>query len=106
MNERHFYVYIMANEGKTLYTGVTNNVAARVAQHKSGTGSTFTSRYALTKLVYVEETNNVHDAITREKQLKGWVRYKKVALIEAVNPEWDDLSVAWSGEADPSLRSG
>jgi putative endonuclease len=106
MPKRHFYVYMMSNQARTLYVGVTNDLAGRVQQHKDGTGSKFTSRYALTNLVYFEETSDVRAAIAREKQLKSWLRSRKVALVLSVNPEWDDLSAAWSSGTDPSLRSG
>jgi putative endonuclease len=85
--------------------GVTGDLSGRVAQHKAGQGSGFTSRYRLDRLVYAESTSDVQDALTREKQLKGWRRSRKVELIESVNPRWEDLSVDW-GITDPSLRSG
>ena len=109
---RQYYVYIMANESRTLYTGVTNNLVRRVWEHKQKLVPGFTARYALTTLVYYEETNDVWAAIEREKQIKGWVRAKKVALIRSSNPEWEDLSFDWysyetsQSVADPSLRSG
>ena len=104
---RQSYVYIMANRSKTLYVGVTNNLERRVYEHKHSLVEGFTSRYHLTKLVYYETTGEIEAAIGREKQLKGWLRRKKVALIESVNPEWDDLSETWYTEQrDPSLRSG
>ena len=106
MADRYFYVYIMSNAARTLYIGVTNNLVRRVHEHKQGSGTSFTSRYALTRLVYYEQAENAEAAIAREKQLKGWLRSRKVALVTAVNPEWDDLSVALAGGTDPSLRSG
>ena len=87
-----YYVYIMANRARTLYVGVTNNLARRVQQHKSALIPGFTSKYGLNRLVYFEVTSDVLAAIEREKQIKGWLRAKKVALIESVNPQWDDLS--------------
>jgi len=102
---RDFYVYIMSNRSKTLYVGVTNNLERRVFEHKDG-ASTFTGRYRLAKLVYFELFPSVTDAIAREKQIKGWLRAKKVELIESFNPEWDDISVGWySNSGDSSLRS-
>ena len=87
---RHqYYVYIMANLGKTLYVGVTNNLERRVYEHKSGLIA------GCTKLVYHEETSDVGAAISREKQLKAWRRSKKVALIESVNPLWEDMALRW-----------
>ena len=90
-----YYVYVMANRSKTLYVGVTNNLERRVFEHKHGMMEGFTSRYKLTKLVYHETTQDAESAIKREKQIKGWLRSKKVSLIEEMNPEWDDLSDSW-----------
>jgi putative endonuclease len=89
------YVYIMTNRSRTLYIGMTNDLKRRVFDHKQGTGSEFTSKYKITQLVYYESTNDVHVAIAREKQIKGWLRTKKIALIESKNPEWHDLSEGW-----------
>jgi putative endonuclease len=82
----------MANVTGMLYVGVTNNITRRVLEHKSKMIKGFTSRYNLTQLVYCETTPYVYNALTREKQLKGWVRKKKVELIKSMNPEWKDLS--------------
>ena len=102
-----YYVYIMTNPARTLYTGITNDLQRRVHEHKQKTVEGFTKRYNLTTLAYHEATTDVHSAIRREKQIKGWVRRKKAALIESVNPEWRDLADGWYGtESDPSLRSG
>jgi len=93
---RHqYYVYIMASRGKTLYVGVTNNLERRVYEHKYGLITEFTKKYKVTNLVYHEETSDVGDAISREKQLKAWRRSKKVALIESVNPLWENLPLRW-----------
>ena len=89
---RTYYVYILANRSRTLYTGVTSDLTRRLYQHQSGLISGFTSRYAVHRLVYVETATNPRDAIAREKQIKRWTRAKKVALIEAMNPAWADLS--------------
>ncbi len=91
----HYYVYIMSNKTKVLYIGATNSLEKRVWQHKEGKGSAFTTKYRTKRLVYFEETTDVKSAITREKQLKGWLRKKKVELIEAKNPTWQDLSTDW-----------
>jgi len=86
------YVYIMSNRPSgTLYIGVTSNLAARVAQHRSGTGSDFCRRYGLVRLVYVERHERIDDAIAREKALKAWKRAWKLDLIAQANPNWDDL---------------
>jgi len=94
MTSRTYCVYIMTNKyNTTLYTGVTNNLLRRVQEHKKGTGSKFTHRYNITKLVYFEMTKNVEEAILREKQIKGGSRKKKITLIESINLEWRDLSM-------------
>jgi putative endonuclease len=95
---KHYYVYIMTNHSKTLYTGVTNNLQRRMYEHKHHLVAGFTSTYNITCLVYFEETSDVYAAIAREKQIKGWLRAKKIALIESVNPDWRDLSDGWKGE--------
>ncbi|MGA7733542.1 MAG: GIY-YIG nuclease family protein [Chloroflexia bacterium] len=92
---KEYWVYIMANENRTIYVGMTNNLEKRVYQHKEGSVEGFTSRYKLTKLVYYASTNDVREAIAREKQIKGWTRIKKVTLIEEMNPYWEDLSLSW-----------
>ncbi len=88
----------MANDSGTLYIGVTNNLAQRIYEHKKKLVEGFTKKYNITKLVYYEETDDVTVAIGREKQLKGWLRKKKVALIESMNPYWEDLAKDWYGE--------
>ena len=92
---KHYYVYIMSSRSKTLYTGVTNNLIRRVFEHKQGVGSQFTRKYRIMRLVHFEETQDVQAALTREKQIKGWTRAKKLQLIDADNPEWKDLSADW-----------
>ena len=86
---RAYYVYIMASRSRVLYTGVTNNLARRVGEHKNLVAG-FTSRYRVTRLVYFEEFRYVLDAIAREKEIKGWVRARKIRLIEERNPTWED----------------
>ena len=95
MLTRHYYVYIMTNHSGTLYTGVTNDLHRRVYEHKQELVRGFTQKYTITQLVYFEETPDVKAAIAREKQIKGWVRSKKIALIESANPHWQDLSEGW-----------
>jgi putative endonuclease len=85
----------MTNRSKTLYTGVTNDLMRRVYEYKNKMVEGFTKKYNITKLVYYEETNDIQVAISREKQIKGWLRGKKIALIESVNPKWNDLSEGW-----------
>ena len=90
-----YFVYILASRSRTLYTGVTNDLQRRVYEHKHKLVPGFTARYNITRLVYFEETSDVLSAIEREKAIKGWTRAKKVALIEGVNPTWEDLSADW-----------
>lgn len=78
-----------------LYTGVTNNLERRIFEHKQHLIEGYTKQYQITKLVYYDETTDVNEAIAREKQIKGWLRKKKIALIESINPEWKDLSEEW-----------
>ena len=91
-NSKSYYVYIMSSLSRTLYTGVTNDLERRVNEHKSGAGNGFTKRYKIDRLVYFQETNDIRAAIAAEKQIKGLLRLKKIALIEAENPSWQDLS--------------
>ena len=74
---------------------MTNNLLKRVFEHKNKLLKGFTARYNITKLVYYEITSDVKSAIAREKQVKGWIRKKKIDLIETINPEWKDLSEDW-----------
>ena len=90
-----YYVYIMTNRSKTLYTGVTSNLESRAFEHKHHTHPGFTSRYRVDRLVYFERFGSIHAAIAREKQIKGLLRIKKMALIVSMNPEWRDLSEGW-----------
>ena len=92
---RDYHVYIMANESRMLYVGVTNDLERRVSEHKLKLDAGYTKRYNLTRLVYFEDMPDVRDAIAREKELKGWRRAKKVALIESMNPRWRDLAEEW-----------
>ena len=92
MGVQNYFVYIMTNRSRTLYTGVTNDLPRRVEEHKIGLGGSFTSKYHINRLVYFEETESIDSALQREKTIKGWRRAKKIMLIEAVNPKWEDLS--------------
>ena len=113
-----YYIYILSSHSKRLYVGVTNDLQRRMYEHKYKLVSGFASKYDLTWLVHYEMTNDVTAAISREKQIKGWLRSKKLALVESMNPEWDDLSETWFervtvgqkanvsvGKQDSSLRS-
>jgi putative endonuclease len=92
---RSYYVYMLANKGRMIYTGVTGDLHARVWQHKSGSGSRFTQHYSTDLLVWFDETSDVHEALLKEKQTKNWRRRWKVDLIEEVNRDWLDLSDGW-----------
>jgi putative endonuclease len=93
--EHSYYVYILASKSRVLYIGVTNNLGARIFQHRSGDIGGFTSDYKVHRLVYYEQHAWVQEAIAREKQLKRWRREKKVWLIERENPTWEDLAADW-----------
>jgi putative endonuclease len=95
MRSRTYFVYIMANESRMLYVGVTNDLERRVAEHKQKLIDGYTKRYNLSRLVHFEDTSDIRAAIEREKQLKGWLRKRKLALIEEHNPQWQDLSEGW-----------
>src|SRR5690242_4417892 len=113
---KRYYVYIMSSRTRTLYVGVTNNLERRVYEHKQKSTPGFTSKYNMDRLVYDAETDNVTEAISKEKELKGWLRIKRLALIEEFNPAWEDLSAEWFTDSvdeagfrdegrDSSLRS-
>ncbi|HEY1676586.1 MAG TPA: GIY-YIG nuclease family protein [Candidatus Sulfotelmatobacter sp.] len=85
--ERRYFVCIMSNPSKTLYTGLTNSIRRRAREHKQKLVPGFTSKYNITRLVYFESFGDVRNAIEREKQIKAWTRAKRVALIESVNPK-------------------
>lgn len=101
-----FYVYILASRTKVIYIGVTNDLVRRVWEHQQKLVPGFTARYNVTRLVYFESGESVVSAIEREKQLKGWLRAKKLKLIESMNPSWRDLSSdIGRGDSSSSLRS-
>jgi putative endonuclease len=93
-----YWMYIMASPSGTLYTGVTGDIFKRVQQHKLGLVEGFSKKYGCTRLVYYESYDQVGRAIGREKQIKGWRRSKKIALIEGKNPRWEDLAEHWGRE--------
>jgi putative endonuclease len=95
MPERTYFTYIMASRSHTLYIGMTSDLQQRVFQHKWREKDGFTARYNCDRLVWFQSFNEVSDAIDREKELKGWRREKKIALIEQANPTWQDLSRDW-----------
>ena len=87
----NYYVYIMASISRVIYIGITNNLIRRCDEHRMGIVDGFSKKYKTKQLVYYEYFNQINDAIRREKELKGWRREKKVALIEKANPRWKDL---------------
>ena len=94
MPNYNFYVYILTNtSNKVMYIGVTNDLRRRISEHKNGIVEGFTKRYNVHKLVYVEYYQDIRTATAREKQLKGWKRGKKNALVESKNPQWRELPV-------------
>ncbi|HWG19482.1 MAG TPA: GIY-YIG nuclease family protein [Terracidiphilus sp.] len=95
MHEGSYFTYIMASRSHTLYIGVTGNLQKRVFEHKWREHDGFTERYNCDRLVWFETHQDVQRAIAREKQLKGWRREKKIALIEKANPTWQDLAREW-----------
>ena len=117
MREYRFWVYIMASKSRRIYAGMTNNLYERVLQHKRGDMEGFTKKYKINRLVHYEEYKYVYNTIHREKQIKGLDRAKRVALIESMNPTWEDLAADWGKpikplkprvhdlKADASLRS-
>ena len=105
MRDHNYYVYIVTNKHRTtLYIGMTNDLGRRIVEHKNGETVVFTQRYQLNRLVWFEYFSDVTAAIAREKELKGWLRSKKIALIEKENPRWFDLSADW--EQEPRIDDG
>lgn len=92
---KSYFIYILASETGTLYVWVTNDLARRIYEHKNWLIEGFTKKYGCKKLVYFDETNDIHEAIKREKEIKWWKRIKKEELIKVSNPHWVDLSKEW-----------
>ncbi|MFC2032622.1 GIY-YIG nuclease family protein [Chloroflexota bacterium] len=94
---KQYYIHIMTNKtNRVLYTGVTNDLGRRLYEHKEKLVEGFTKKYNVNKVVFYEICVDIEGAIAREKQIKGWLRREKVALIESVNPAWRDLSLEWT----------
>ena len=98
MKEHKYFVYIVCSRTGTLYIGMSNSIYRRALEHKSGEVEGFSSKYHCNRLVYYESSDDVLKAIDREKQLKGWSRAKKIALIESKNPRWEDLAEKWGAQ--------
>jgi putative endonuclease len=113
-----FYVYLMASRSRVLYVGVTNDLEQRVRQHKQGSVPGFTARYHVNRLVWYEVFPDIGQAIETEKRIKGWLRARKIALVDSLNPDWKDLAAELGPATDgvatapsqpggpPPLRSG
>ena len=101
MRDRSYFTYIMASRSRVLYIGITNSVTRRNTEHKERTSDSFTAKHRCTHLVWYETFHSPSAAIAREKQLKGWTRAKKIALIEQTNPGWRDLSEEWGKPIKP-----
>ena len=96
--DHKYWVYIVASLSGTLYIGITGDLLIRILQHKAGELEGFSRQYQCKRLVYYESFDSVKKAIARETQLKGWRRSKKIALIERMNPRWEDLAEHWGQE--------
>jgi putative endonuclease len=97
--EKIYYVYIVASKSRAIYVGMTGFLMARLLRHRAGEGRAFTRKYRVHRLVYYEVFNSVGAAIGRETEIKKWRREKKVELIRAKNPTWEDLAEGWGGPA-------
>ena len=93
--ESRFFVYILASHSRVLYTGSTRDLLRRLHEHRQGLIPGFTKKYHITRLVYYEDAGGARSAFQRERQIKGWVRKKKIQLIESVNAGWIDLAKDW-----------
>jgi len=93
--QNQYHVYIITNKSGTLYTGITNDIKKRVYEHKNKLIPGFTEKYNISRLIYFETFGDVYSAISREKTIKGWLRKKKIELIQKTNPDWKDLAEDW-----------
>src|SRR5215471_15521280 len=105
MREHRYFVYILASRSHNFYIGVTNSLRRRIFQHKNHSFEGFTAKYNIDRLVYYAFYGDIHNAIAREKQLKRWSREKKIALIEGMNPTWQDLSEGWYDEIAVAVKT-
>ena len=93
---KSYYIYILTNKSNTLYIGLTNNLRKRLWEHKNKLVEGFSKKYSLDTLIYFEEYQNISQVIVREKQIKGWLRKKKIKLIKTINPNFEDLGVKFN----------
>jgi putative endonuclease len=98
VKDHEYFAYIVCSRSGTLYIGMTNSIYRRALEHKRGEFEGFASKYRCDRLVYYESFDDVHKAIGREKQLEGWSRAKKIALIESKNPRWEDFAEKWGAQ--------
>ena len=108
MKDHQYFIYIVCSRSGTFYIGMTNSLYRRALEHKRGDIEGFAGKYHCNRLVYYESYDDVHRAIGREKQLKGWTRAKKIALIESRNPRWEDFAEKWGAQllfAGESIKS-
>jgi putative endonuclease len=104
MRQEHMYfVYILANRSKSLYIGVTNSLIRRIQEHKDKKHDCYTAKYNIDRLVYFEQFAYINNAIAREKQLKTWLRHRKIELIQTSNPTWEDLFLQYNQPIPPPL---
>ena len=95
MRDHEYYVYILCSRSRTIYIGVTNDLLARIRQHRAGKADSFTQKYKIHRLVHYERFHYINDAIAREKYLKHFTREEKITLIETSNPTWEDLAAEY-----------
>ena len=95
MRDHVYFTYIVVSKSRTLYIGITSDLRQRIFEHKTKAHEGFTSRYNCNRLVWFEKSNDVNAAIAREKELKRWLRSRKIELIQSTNPTWEDLSADW-----------
>ena len=103
---KHYYTYILSNASRMLYVGVTNDLMRRMSEHRQKLHSGYAVRYNLKQLVHYEMSNDINAAIAREKEIKGWARGRKEALIRSENPEWRDLCKEWFSEGRKWVLGG
>ena len=104
MRSKRYFVYIIASKSRVIYVGMTGFLMPRILQHKAGEGGQFSSKYCVHRLVYYEVFEHVETAIRRETEIKKWRREKKVALIEAENPTWEDLAADWGKPVEMTYK--
>ena len=105
VRSREMFVYMLASGTRRLYVGVTNDLVRRTWEHRTGAVPGFTKKYGINRLVYFEQFSGPAQAIGREKQIKDYARVKKLAMINSMNPDWDDLAECWFPDVTPAASS-